>query len=649
MKNKTFKLSTLSAALLMATGANAAIYKVVEVTPSDVKTTNQAIVVQPSDESLNSSNPLGCFGESCTDTTYAVAGNTFSGNPGIPYEQEVPFGYDNSWSYLDEDDLENYCDYNYGYEDQLCENVADELWYGNVDADAELGGLRRERDAFYDANYVTNSLGFVESSTVTAPLDSEYKPGQDTTEGTLVDNTNNVYITNLDDETPIGITSSGYYDVDGHYALAYRQRGFYGDVSLLPKQDAEQDIVKQMGRTYAYDTFEYAGNKYVVGAAAVAPVNFGEAYDYDSDEYNVEANISNCENVTDPAAMFDCQHVGFAQKAYVWNITDGASGVAAAQWHDGDTATDDEETAQSSVRAAVVPETGTYAGLPILVGYDSDYDDDDFRMQAAVFYPKDGFNGVTEEAWESSFVSNAELEDDNDLIYSHSVVKDINKNLIAIGESKRRTYYPENGSGNTEGFYIDNIESGSPSATYLAGGLFLDGTTAIPNAINNFNEMVGTVSVENTEEVDGKARRIRGFIYALDAEGTNAERRDIIGTSATLLDDLTLSEGDSASSEANQYRILEANDINDAGVIAAKAIKCEGGYDDLSRNALCGNGSQDEETVAVKLIPINGATAADRVSRDEDDGETVDRDGGGSLGVFGLFALALVSLRRKFS
>ncbi|MGB2079699.1 MAG: DUF3466 family protein [Vibrio sp.] len=654
MMNKTFKLSAIASGLLMATSAHAALYKVVEVNPSAEKNITTAVVVEDSEKDLNASNPLGCFGESCSDSSYAVAGNTMGGQAGIPYYQEVPFNRDNTFSYQDKSDLESYCDAQFDYASDLCDSYADDLWYGGDDNSE--GGLRRERDAWFDANYQTNSIGFIDSASVTPPLVSDYIPGQDDVAGTLVPNTENVFITNLyDEDTPIGITSSGYYDVDGHYALAYRQRGFYGETSLLPKQDAEQAIVKQMGRTYAYDSFEYNGNTYVVGAAAVEPIDFGEASDYDSDDYDETANISSCENLTDPAASFDCQHVTFAQQAYVWDVTSMASsvsGVSVSQWHDREVGggTDDDETAQASARAAVVPETGNYAGKPILVGFNSDHDDDDFLMQAAVFYPKSDFSGVSADAWESKFVDDAELEDSDDFIYTNSLLKDINDNLIAIGESKRSTNYPENGSANTEMFVVKDIETGSPSASYINGGIFGDGQSAKPNAINNFNEIVGTVDAESSREIGGKRRRTRGFIYALDAEGTNADRRAILGSSAIYLDNLTASTGDSASSNANQYRILEAYDINDAGVIAARAAKCDGGYDDQSIFSYCGDGNQDEEYVAVKLIPIEGATSEDIVTRSDEVAQTVDRDGGGggSLGIFGLFGLALVSLRRKF-
>lgn len=648
MINKRLKLTAIASGLLMATSAQAALYQIVEVTPSDMKNKATATVVEPSDESLNDSNPLGCFGDSCSTSLYSVAGNTTGGNAGIPYAQEVPFNRDNTFSYQDKNDLENYCNSEFAYAEDLCDYDADDLWYGG--GDNSEGGLRRERDAFFDANYQTNSIGYIESARVTPPLDSKYIPGQETTPGTPVSNTENVVVTNLDGETPIGITSSGYYDVNGNYAIAYRQRGFYGDVSLLPKQDAEQDIVKQMGRTYAYDTFIYNGNKYVVGASAVAPVDFSEAHDYDSDEYDVDANISACEGLTDPAASFDCQHVTFAQKAYVWDVTDGASGIAVDTWWDGERATDDDETAQASVRAAVVPETGAYAGKPILVGFNSEHDDEDFLMQAAVFYPRDGFSSVTENAWETKFVKDAELEDDDDFIYTNSIVKDINSNLIAIGESKRNTDYPDNGSGNTEMFVINNVESGSPQASYVSGGIFSDGMSAKPNAINNFNEIVGTVDAEQHREIDGKGRRTRGFIYAYDTDGTNSERQNIIGSDAIYLDNLTTSSDDTPSSHSNQYRILQANDINDAGVIAAYAAKCEGGYDSLSLFSYCGDGYQDEEYVAVKLIPIEGATKDDVVTRSDDD-EEVEREGGGgggSLGLFGLFGLIAISVRRKF-
>ncbi|CSC27904.1 Protein of uncharacterised function (DUF3466) [Vibrio cholerae] len=80
----------------------------------------------------------------------------------------------------------------------------------------------------------------------------------------------------------------------------------------------------------------------------------------------------------------------------------------------------------------------------------------------------------------------------------------------------------------------------------------------------------------------------------------------IFANKAWLLDDLT--NDNTATGNNNQFRIIDATDINDAGVISATALKCSGGYDTTAHNSLCSN--REETVVAVKLVPIVNATSA---------------------------------------
>ena len=52
------------------------------------------------------------------------------------------------------------------------------------------------------------------------------------------------------------------------------------------------------------------------------------------------------------------------------------------------------------------------------------------------------------------------------------------------------------------------------------------------------------------------------------------------------------------SEQNNQFRILDATDINDAGVISGTAMKCAGGYSTTANNATC---SSDEHHLKSKL------------------------------------------------
>ena len=156
--------------------------------------------------------------------------------------------------------------------------------------------------------------------------------------------------------------------------------------------------------------------------------------------------------------------------------------------------------------------------------------------------------------------------------------------------------------------------------------------------------MVGSIDISREREKDGTEREKRGFIYPLDETGTESTRRAIFDNKAWILDDLT-NDG-VVSSNNNTYRILEATDINDAGVISATARKCENGYDTTEMDSYCQGGRIGVETVvAVKLIPIENATSADIQSRSYRSAN-IDRQGG-SLGWFALVVIGLLGFRRK--
>ncbi|MCG6343133.1 DUF3466 family protein, partial [Vibrio fluvialis] len=59
----------------------------------------------------------------------------------------------------------------------------------------------------------------------------------------------------------------------------------------------------------------------------------------------------------------------------------------------------------------------------------------------------------------------------------------------------------------------------------------------------------------------------------------------------------------------------------------------------------CGGGSQDETTVAIKLVPIVGATSDDISERGTDDTST--ERSGGSIGLWMLAVLGFLGFRRK--
>ncbi|WP_413284448.1 DUF3466 family protein [Vibrio sp. MA40-2] len=645
MSNNKFKLSALALLVLGATQANAALYQVVEVTSTG--TESYGSVIETGD--IGSDN-LGCFSSSVdcgTGSSFDLAGDTGESYVGFSYKKEVPFGIDNRFFYLDQDDLESYCDNELGY--ATCEAWAENQWFG--DLDNQVGGLYHEREAWNLGTYKSNASGFIESTSVDAP-DSSVTP----TSFSAINDSKNVVVTALDDDSKaIGITSSGYFSNGTNAALVYRQRGFYDGTLLLPRQDASDAIVAKMGRTLAFDWFEYDDDddgtpeKYVVGSAAVAPFNYS-----DSDK-DYSGDLANC-LVDDPEVLEACQNFAFAMKPYVWGVTDTttnltAEGVSVALWDDigdasgddtKDSANEDDYSAQGSVRAAIVPTSGSYQDKPVLVGYNTTEYNSILLMQAAVFYPKANFS-VQENGWSNTFITNATVRISGDYIYSNSVAKDINEHLLVIGEAKRYGSKPESGSANNR-LFIADASSGNPTASYFDGGIFFSGAGGEANAINNYNEIVGQIDAESHREVNGKVRRKRAFIYPYNDDTTQSERRAIFNNQAWWIDDLT--NGGTHSSANNRYRVINASDINDAGVISATALKCSvGEYDSTAHNAYCGEGSGEEHIVAVKLVPISGATSADIEVRSAAS-TTVSRQGGG-IGFIALTLLALFSFSRK--
>ncbi|MCG3729006.1 DUF3466 family protein [Vibrio cincinnatiensis] len=230
-----------------------------------------------------------------------------------------------------------------------------------------------------------------------------------------------------------------------------------------------------------------------------------------------------------------------------------------------------------------------------------------------------------------------------DKLHTNSILTSVNENLIAIGEAKRAS--SKQGAYANRLFIVPNVAAEPPTAAFLSGGIFFEGAGGKAGAINNYNEMVGQIDADNTREVNGKPRRKRGFIYPYDDDNNKTEltRREIFNNQAWWLDDLT--NGGKHSTDNNQYRIIDATDINDAGVIAATAFKCDGGYDSTAHNATCGNGTREESTVAVKLIPIAGATSDNIVRRGMDERATERK--GAAVGLWALVLLGLFGFRRK--
>lgn len=326
----------------------------------------------------------------------------------------------------------------------------------------------------------------------------------------------------------------------------------------------------------------------------------------------------------------------YSSKAAMWNASD----IVELNWPSGTEVYNNSSIAQGSLRDFVIVDGTIYA-----VGYNSFYSNRNYMEASISKVAKDDF--ATPENWTTVGVTNAKVYTNGgtsgDHIYSNTRLTSVNSNLIAIGEAKRQGSAPSNGAAANRLFVVSDVSASSPSATFLSDGIFFDGAGGKAGAINNYNEIVGQIDAESTREASGKPRRKRGFIYPYNGTGTDSDRRAVFNNQGWWLDNLT--NGGTYSSNNNQYRIIDATDINDAGVISATALKCDGGYDTTSYNATCGGGSQDETTVAIKLVPIVGATSDDISERGTDDTST--ERSGGSIGLWMLAVLGFLGFRRK--
>lgn len=331
----------------------------------------------------------------------------------------------------------------------------------------------------------------------------------------------------------------------------------------------------------------------------------------------------------------------YASKAAIWN----GSKTVELDWAAGGVEKDEDALAQASLRSFYVD-----ADKIIAVGFNN-YDDQ--YMNATVF--ESTSKDLAAATWTQKPISGVQRTA-SDSVYLHSTAVDINKNHLILGQAKHYN------SGNADsGAYPDKIfvstydDSTDGTTTTMLNGtesIFFTGAGGKAGAINNFNEIVGQIDAETNREDGGRARKHRGFIYpyGTQAQGSVSDRQAIFDNKAWWLDDLTNGEtdGDLTISEANNaFRVIDATDINDAGVISATAIKCSvaGGYDTTSHNSYCGGGDTQEQIVAVKLIPIAGATKDDIHIRSNDQ-TAVERQGAG-LGWLVLTMLGLFSFRRK--
>lgn len=308
-------------------------------------------------------------------------------------------------------------------------------------------------------------------------------------------------------------------------------------------------------------------------------------------------------------------HQDYTSKAAIW---DGST-IKEIKWSGAEES--NRRMPQGSARdVANINATANYA-----VGYNANSDE---IPVAAVFNLSDLTNDIP-----TKFVSKY-TDDDK---YLNSLLTSVNDKGIAIGTAKYRE--ANDGAYSNSLFYVPDVTASSLSSKSFSGDIFFKSANGKAGAINNNNEVVGAIDYERHRESNGgKPRAQRAFIAPIENAPSAITER--LKNRAWYLDDLT--NGSNATEPNNSFRIIDATDINDAGVIAGTAYYCDGGYDSSAINASCSSGAS---LVAVKLVPISGATTSDISARPVDKNK-VERQGG-SIGVWALTILALFGFRRK--
>ncbi|CAH0533477.1 hypothetical protein VST7929_01347 [Vibrio stylophorae] len=611
------KRTTLALTIAAALPAQAALYNVVEVAgdPNGIVDYEAQAVV----------HTLGkdCFAENanCLSDNYSIGLDKRQGTDGFSLRDLAPLNYDFGFRLGDlenynadiEGGFEFYCEEILGY--STCESWAIARFYGQ---NYVFGGFLRDMDGDKDG-YTPVTHAFINSK--------EIEPRNSVLNGMLSDGS--VVGTRSGDEKTVNRRSTireGFYVDSSSNLTALTIDPSHIDLN-------SKDVIAEMGQTTAEDAIKIGSSVYIVGSASTRFLGQG---------YGEKSGSGSCIDDVNRLTKPECQYLSFATQAWVWKIDDGANGPLASQWVDGGAAITHQTAAQAQARAiASVKKVGSSTETLTAVGFSSAYDDvsssiadaQDQLLKAVVF------ESVDPKSPSEPIELNISYGSGNDRRYNWAMANDINSSGQIIGSAKLRqsqdSVYPQ------RSFYVDASNSPYDSAEVkflndIDSNVFFRSSNSQANAINDQGVMVGWVDVERKIEIDGTPRRHRAFVMNM---GT-AVASPLAESKAYVLDNLTA--GDNADALNNQYRIFEAADINNDGVIAATAFKCDGGYASEASNASC-NGT--ETKVAVKLVPINGATAADIVYRAQD-GQKVERQGA-SFGAFGLALLGLFAWRRK--
>ncbi len=563
-----------------------------------------------------------------------VAIDTFSGPTGVDFAEELPFMIDMEHFVNSYDDIYNYCVYQLNY--STCDVWANGQYYG-VKSDGQVcdiddvqslckGGYEKQLQAWTNG-YTSNQI----SSTIAQPFVNPFVDTPPTVHptGTLVSDSTDVVVNAIDDAgTAIGASSSPYFLDNGRYARAFIRRGFIGNTMLLPPASLNTKW-QSFGQTNAYGKINIGGSDITYGSASV--VTLADPANGNKTPQDVMGTLNECLTAIDPLNTRNCQYLQFANQASVWLNTDNVA-IPIASFPAGNYGNGDE-TSQAAIQDAA-----NVNNQVMLAGFSTFNESSHFYANAVIF-KQNTLDLVTclkntpTTCWNMVRIPGVEVKQGDDIIFSYTKATGINDKGIVIGEAKNTN--PINGS---LAKYIYVYDSNSNSNASIIGAsnspLFFTGYNATAASINTNGEVVGKVDIENSRD---RERRQRAYIYLHSNSTALLEKFN--HTRGWLLDDLTNDGVVSGAGIANEYRIAEAFDINDAGDIAASAFYCKNGYETLAKNARC---ASTEELVAVKLTSINGSIQA----RSEEE-EAISRSGG----AFGWATLSLLFLaglyRRK--
>lgn len=267
-----------------------------------------------------------------------------------------------------------------------------------------------------------------------------------------------------------------------------------------------------MGHTLASDAVEYDGQLLIVGSASYSPSDLDDSDKLpDSDDINIGTSLSSstfgdcADTASDAETLFntwECQFSTFASDAYFWTVgSDGTvSNALSISASDLDALDPDnnDRSVQAEAKAVAIIDSN-----PVIVGYSTEYEDDDYYAIRAVIFDSNN-SGLTENGWTMSFIPGTDVEDsDGDRQYTYSVATAINSNGLVLGVAKNTSAVDRSYAESI--FVYDYYTS---QTTFIDSStdadIFFSGYNAFPSAINNQDQIVGWIDSETVNQVEGR-------------------------------------------------------------------------------------------------------------------------------------------------